>query len=90
MNGKGDTFRPVNKKQFDKNWEKIFMNKWKCSICGQQFSHDPDVSFISETLNTCSICSLPHAEILTEQANLMDDLDTDEKLMLEWWNDGQH
>ena len=25
MNGKGDTYRPVNKKQYDKNYERIFM-----------------------------------------------------------------
>ena len=24
MNGKGDTYRPVNKKQYDKNYERIF------------------------------------------------------------------
>jgi len=29
MNGKGDTYRPVNKKQYDKNYERIFGKKGK-------------------------------------------------------------
>jgi len=27
MNGKGDTYRPVDKKQYDENYEKIFGKK---------------------------------------------------------------
>ena len=29
--GKGDSFRPVDKKQYDENWIKIFGKK--CSVC---------------------------------------------------------
>jgi hypothetical protein len=88
--GKGDKYRPTDLKKYGENYDKIFrkgntMNT--CSICGEQFKHDNDVSFVGAALSVCDGCALPHAELLTEQQKVGVDISITELVFLEWWNE---
>lgn len=54
MSGKGDTYRPVNKKKYDENYERIFGRKClACSGLGYYWDKDQNGNPIKQM---CLLC----------------------------------